>query len=64
MKCHLAEKKFSFDSPTLISYLCSFEMFRISLTVFQLLAGNLFDCYRDPLAAKIFSFESQTPTSY
>jgi hypothetical protein len=33
--------------------------------LFELLAENLLDRYRDaPLAEKIFSFESQTQTSY
>jgi hypothetical protein len=47
MKRHLADKKFSFESPTMISYLWSFDTFRISLTVFELLAENRFDRYGD-----------------
>jgi hypothetical protein len=31
-------EKFSFESPTMISYQWSFDMFRISLTVFELFA--------------------------
>jgi hypothetical protein len=64
MKRHLADKKFSFESPTMISYLWSFDMFRICLTVFELFAEIDLIATETPLAEKIFSFESQTPTSY
>jgi hypothetical protein len=47
MKRHLVEKKFSFENPAMLSYQWSFEMFRISLTVFELLAENQFDHYRN-----------------
>jgi hypothetical protein len=47
MKRHLAEKKFSFESPLMISYLWSFDIFCITLTVFELFAVKRFDGYRD-----------------
>jgi hypothetical protein len=66
MKRRLAEEKYSFESPTMTPYLWSFDIFCITLTVFELFAENRFDGYRDArhLAEKIFSFESQTSTSY
>jgi hypothetical protein len=64
MKRHLAEKKFSFENPTMTSYQWSFDMFRISLTVFELFAENRFDRYRVPPSGENISFGSQTPTSY
>jgi hypothetical protein len=47
MKRHLAEKKFSFESPLMISYLWSFDIFCITVTVFELFAVKRFDGYRD-----------------
>jgi hypothetical protein len=48
-------EKFSFESPTMISYQWSFDMFCISLTVFELFAENRFDRYRDaPSGENIF----------
>jgi hypothetical protein len=88
MKRHLAEKKFSFESPTMTYYPWSFDIFCITLTVFELFelfTENRFDGYRDKAEAvdveaeaeaeveamdvkacfdTIFSFESQTSTSY
>jgi hypothetical protein len=40
-------EKFSFESPTMTSYLWSFDILRITLTVFELFAENRFDGYRD-----------------
>jgi hypothetical protein len=55
MKRHLAEKKFSFESPTMTSYLWSFDIVRITPTVFELFAENRFDGYRDaPSGENIF----------
>jgi hypothetical protein len=45
-------------------YQWSFDVFRISLTVFELFAENQFDRYRDAPSGENISFESQTPTSY
>jgi hypothetical protein len=41
------EKKLSFESPTMTSYLWSFDIFRMTLTVSELLAENRFHRYRD-----------------
>jgi hypothetical protein len=47
--------KFSFGSPTLISYQWSCDMFRISLTVFELFVQDRFDRYKDaPSGESIF----------
>jgi hypothetical protein len=43
----LAEKKFPFESPKMVSHQWSFEMFRLILTIFELFADNRFDSYRD-----------------
>jgi hypothetical protein len=40
-------EKFSFESLTMTSYLWSFDIFCITLTVFELFAENRFDGYRD-----------------
>jgi hypothetical protein len=56
--------KFSFESPTMTSYLWSFDIFRITLSVFELFAEIDLMATETPLAEKIFSFESQTSTSY
>jgi hypothetical protein len=45
-------EKFSFESPTMTvtkDYLWSFDIFCITLTVFELFAENRFDGYRDAL---------------
>jgi hypothetical protein len=57
-------EKLSFKSPTLSSYQWSFDMFRISLTVLSYLPQIDLNATETPLAEKIYSFESQTPTSY
>jgi hypothetical protein len=41
-EANVAEKKFSFESLSMISYLWSCDMFRITLTVFELFAENRF----------------------
>jgi hypothetical protein len=49
------EKKFSYESLTMISYQWSFEIFWISLTIFDSLAENRFDGYGDaPSRENIF----------
>jgi hypothetical protein len=47
MKRHLAEKKFSFESPTMTSYLWSFDVFYITLIVLELFDKIRLDGYRD-----------------